>query len=272
MNSTSITNPKTEAITHSIRNMKENFYDDSLDLTRIAESANLSPWHFNRVFKQMVGIPPKKYLMALRLIESKKLLLESDWTSTDICFEVGYNSLGTFTSKFSKEVAVSPNNFRKKKDNKSSSFEGISYGEGRYGSVQGQIIVPENFSGTIFLGAFTSALPSGIPSSCCVINTDSNTEFLLQDLPIGNYYIFAAGFNHQVLADSVLASQNFLRAGYFKSIQITKKQKISLEYGLELRSEQETDPPLLASLPHIYEKIIEIMKDSNFEETKVLSS
>jgi len=254
--------------------MKENYFEDTLDLLRIAESANLSPWHYNRVFKKIVGITPKKFLMALRILESKKLLIESDWTSTDVCFEVGYNSLGSFTSKFSKEVGVSPNKFRKKKGYQTNtSFNEISYGEGDCGSVRGNIIVPKNFSGTIFLGAFTSDFPSGIPSSCCVINTERDTEFLLHDLPIGNYHIFVAGFNHQVLSEGILTTQDFFRAKYDQNIMVNmNKQQISLQYDLELRPEKETDPPLLTSLPHIYDKIIRILNNSNFEETKVLSS
>ena len=62
----------------------------------MAEIACFSPYHFNRIFRGLTGIPPIQFHYALRLERAKRLLATTDLGVTDICFEVGYNSLGTF--------------------------------------------------------------------------------------------------------------------------------------------------------------------------------
>src|SRR4051812_48143804 len=62
----------------------------------MADIACFSPCHFNRVFHQVTGVPPSHFHAALRLQRAKQLLMFSDLGVTDICFEVGYSSLGSF--------------------------------------------------------------------------------------------------------------------------------------------------------------------------------
>src|SRR5215510_15239570 len=79
------------------------------DMSRVAY---LSAFHFNRVFHQITGLPPAKFISAMRLDEAKRLLLNSNLSITDICFEVGYNSLSTFTRRFTERVGLGPRVFR----------------------------------------------------------------------------------------------------------------------------------------------------------------
>ena len=79
------------------------------DMSRIAY---LSTFHFNRVFHQITGLPPAKFISAMRLDEAKRLLLNTNLSITDICFEVGYNSLSTFTRRFTQRVGLGPREFR----------------------------------------------------------------------------------------------------------------------------------------------------------------
>ena len=74
--------------------------------------AYLSTFHFNRVFHQITGLPPAKFISAMRLDEAKRLLLNTNQSITDICFEVGYNSLSTFTRRFTQRVGLGPREFR----------------------------------------------------------------------------------------------------------------------------------------------------------------
>src|ERR1043166_2566527 len=71
------------------------------DMSRVAY---LSAFHFNRVFHQITGLPPAKFIQAMRLDEAKRLLLNTQLSITDISFEVGYNSLSTFTRRFTQRV------------------------------------------------------------------------------------------------------------------------------------------------------------------------
>jgi len=80
------------------------------DMSRVAY---LSAFHFNRVFHQFTGLPPAKFISAMRLDEAKRLLLNTNLSITDICFEVGYNSLSHFSKAFTEVVGCSPGSYPK---------------------------------------------------------------------------------------------------------------------------------------------------------------
>ncbi len=82
-------------------------------LSQMAELACLSPYHFCRVFRRAAGIPPAAIFGALRLERAKRLLLDTDLSVTEICYALGYTSLGAFTTRFSHHVGVSPGRFRR---------------------------------------------------------------------------------------------------------------------------------------------------------------
>src|SRR5450432_625377 len=85
---------------------------EPLALEDMADIACLSPYCFSRVFHQIVGIPPGEFLATLRLDRAKQLLLTTSLSITDICFEVGYVGLGSFTTRFTQQVGVSPRHLR----------------------------------------------------------------------------------------------------------------------------------------------------------------
>src|SRR3954469_23767561 len=74
-----------QAFQRAISTMQER-YMDHLTLPEIAESAQLSPFHFDRVFRSMIGISPSVFLAAIRMKEAKKLLLMTKHSVTSICF------------------------------------------------------------------------------------------------------------------------------------------------------------------------------------------
>src|SRR5829696_4216702 len=70
---------------------------EPISLRDMSRVAYISPFHFNRVFHEITGLPPAKFISAMRLDRAKRLLLNTHLSITEICYEVGYNSLGTFT-------------------------------------------------------------------------------------------------------------------------------------------------------------------------------
>src|SRR5262245_49832722 len=85
---------------------------EPISLRDMSRVAYLSEFHFNRVFHEITGLPPAKFISAMRLDEAKRLLLNTNLNITDICFEVGYNSLSTFTRRFTQRVGLGPREFR----------------------------------------------------------------------------------------------------------------------------------------------------------------
>ena len=91
---------QTQAVERVIQTMHTHLHE-ALTLEDLASVACLSPSHFHRVFRRLIGIPPGEFLSALRFQMARRLLLATSLSVTDICFEVGYTSMGSFTSRFS---------------------------------------------------------------------------------------------------------------------------------------------------------------------------
>jgi AraC-like DNA-binding protein len=87
-------------------------YAQSLDITALARIALVSEAHFIRTFRATFGETPHRYLQRRRLERAMYLLRESDVSVTDICFRVGFSSLGTFSRTFSQIVGESPSSYR----------------------------------------------------------------------------------------------------------------------------------------------------------------
>src|SRR6202521_905619 len=75
-----------------------------LTLEDLASVAYLSPSRFKHVFRHLIGIPPGDFLCARRLRAARRLLLTTPLSVAEICFEVGYSSMASFTSRFTRLV------------------------------------------------------------------------------------------------------------------------------------------------------------------------
>jgi len=87
-------------------------YYQPLDLERISGEACLSRFHFLRLFRRAFNKTPHQYLTQRRIEKAKELLSSSGLTVTDVCFEVGFESLGSFSSLFHKHVGHPPIAYR----------------------------------------------------------------------------------------------------------------------------------------------------------------
>ena len=83
-------------------------YAGPLDIAALARVASVSEAHFARTFRVTFGETPHRYLQRRRVERAMFLLRESDRSVTDICFEVGFNSLGTFSRTFHEIVGATP--------------------------------------------------------------------------------------------------------------------------------------------------------------------
>lgn len=88
-------------------------YAQALRLEDLAHEAALSPFHFLRMFRAAFGETPHQYLTRVRIEAAKRLLL-ANAPVTDVCFDVGFQSLGSFSALFARRVGAPPSAFRRR--------------------------------------------------------------------------------------------------------------------------------------------------------------
>jgi transcriptional regulator GlxA family with amidase domain len=89
-------------------------YFDPLDVGDLANAAGLSRAHFSREFRRAFGESPHAYLLTRRLERAAAMLRATDRSVADICFSVGWQSVGSFTTSFTRTFGISPTAYRAK--------------------------------------------------------------------------------------------------------------------------------------------------------------
>ncbi|MFF5174003.1 helix-turn-helix domain-containing protein [Micromonospora sp. NPDC000089] len=97
------------------RDAMDRAYADPLDIPALARIALVSEAHFIRTFRATFGETPHRYLQRRRVERAMSMLIESERDVTDICFAVGFSSLGSFSRTFRQIVGESPSDFRKRR-------------------------------------------------------------------------------------------------------------------------------------------------------------
>lgn len=87
-------------------------FDEPIDLRLMAQQAGLSRFHFVRAFREEFQVTPHRYLQARRIERAKELLAGGSLSVTDVCFEVGFESLGSFSMLFHRLVGQPPTSYR----------------------------------------------------------------------------------------------------------------------------------------------------------------
>jgi AraC-like DNA-binding protein len=100
------------ALLRRVRDRIDREYAQPLDVEALARGVHMSAGHLSREFRQAYGEPPYQYLMTRRVERAMALLRRGDLSVTDVCFEVGCSSLGTFSTRFTELVGVSPSVYR----------------------------------------------------------------------------------------------------------------------------------------------------------------
>ena len=94
------------------RDAMDRAYAEPLDVSAVAAVAHLSMAHFIRCFRATFGETPHRYLQRRRVERAMFLLRETDRSVTEICFDVGFTSLGTFSRTFREIVGETPSEYR----------------------------------------------------------------------------------------------------------------------------------------------------------------
>ena len=95
------------------RDLADRSYSEPLDLEALARTAHVSPRHFSRSFRSTFGETPHQYLLTRRLERARHLLRTTELSVAEVCLEVGFTSVGSFTTTFRRRVGVSPTEYRR---------------------------------------------------------------------------------------------------------------------------------------------------------------
>lgn len=95
-----------------IRDRIDRDYAQPFDLPALARLAHMSEGHFSRRFRAAFGETPHAYLMTRRIERAMTLLRRDDLSVTDVCFAVGFSSLGSFSTRFTQLVGMTPSAYR----------------------------------------------------------------------------------------------------------------------------------------------------------------
>src|SRR5215813_11406001 len=159
-------------------------YGEPLSLADIAKSAILSRFHFCRVFTEATGVSPGRYLSAVRIYQAKRLLASTSLSVTEISVAIGYNSLGSFTNRFTESVGASPTRFRRMwgegihadPDPDPAPPEPAPAPSSPNGTVTGLVDLPSDYAtARVYLGAFVTPIIQRRPPSWTIIDTRSGS-------------------------------------------------------------------------------------------------
>ena len=239
-----------ESVGRVINTMRDQI-DQPLSLGSMARIAFASRYHFNRTFRQVTGVPPAQFLYALRLERAKHLLMQTRRKVIDICYDVGYNSVGTFTRRFTDLLGVSPQAFRELSQSPlepvATPANGAKAQNGRL--VSGYVKAPPRFNGLIFVGLFETPLPQSKPLACTIARESGPYKFEAPEE--GEFYLFALGLEHPIHSPDCFHYESALRGGGHP-VEISRNSVEGSTY-LRLRPPSPFDPPILLALPVLME-------------------
>lgn len=231
---------------------------EPLSLREMSRIAYVSPFHFNRVFHQLTGLPPTKFIGAMRLSTAKRLLLTTTLSITDVCYEVGYSSLGTFTTRFTELVGLGPRQFRRLAERVTPAsmsslcgrYAERSRGAERRPAVAGVVRAEARADGPIFVGLFTANAPQRRPLGGALLTEPG--PFHIDAVPDGTYHLLAASLPATGGAlEYLLPDGAGLLVGAGEGPVCVRRGSAAARARVTLRPVELTDPPLLVSLPFL---------------------
>ncbi|PWK09606.1 helix-turn-helix domain-containing protein [Tumebacillus permanentifrigoris] len=229
--------------------------NEPFSLAELAALVSYSPYHFTRIFKETIGLPPQYYVSSHRLQKAKDLLLHTDLSIREVGLEIGQQSLGTFTTRFTQRVGVTPAAFRQSRvqvDEHLNSLQQLPDWSSlrpvieQDARIAGTIQAAVPFDGLILLGLFARPIPEGLPLYGTLLS--SLGEFCLTGVKPGIYYLMATSVSWNMHANDILLPQATLRTRTRVPIHVQPYTAVPFQH-VTLLPPSPDDPPILISLP-----------------------
>jgi AraC family transcriptional regulator len=248
------------AVQQAISSMRARYFDP-ITLNDLASEVFVSPFHFSRIFTKATGVTPGRYLTAVRLFEAKRLLLTTSLTVSDIVCSVGYSSVGTFTSRFTKAVGMTPTQYRDPEVGQllvavAPDFHHLPPLEvlrragkqcvklpGEGGSIAGTIELPPGSTpANVLIGVFAESIPQCGPVAYEALPNAGSSRLAIHDVPAGRWIVIAVAEHSGETSPS--------EGTYIGTV----RQPITVSPGgtstvrLHMRGLKPTDPPIAITL------------------------
>jgi AraC-like DNA-binding protein len=210
---------------------------EQITIDDMARRAMFSKFYFTRFFQRVTGLSPGRFLSAIRLQHAKELLLSTGLTVTEVSYRVGYNSIGTFSSRFRESIGLSPTAYRQQRGllDRPPGDLGADEPDSRAATIRGQIWPPRDAqAGPMFVGLFPSRLPHGRPVRCVLLPEPG--MFLLDNVPPGSWYLIADAHTDPAVPENQVAVHGPITVVLDTDIRVP---------DLWLRPSSVFDPPVL---------------------------
>jgi AraC family transcriptional regulator len=231
-------------------------YSEPLSLADIAKSAILSRFHFSRVFRDATGVSPGRFLSAVRIYQAKRLLASTSLSVTDISLAVGYNSLGSFTNRFTESVGASPSRFRRMcRDGIRPAAPPAGAGAPEGGAVTGALSMPADYeTARVYIGLFDTPIIQREPASSIIIDArhGQSARYRLANVPPGEWYVRAVAAADS--ADPEPWTRRALLLGGQGPVTVSAAAATIVDVDLHPRSR--SDLPILFAVPDLEPRII----------------
>ncbi len=246
------------------------YIDEPLPLSRLAKYAGYSPFHFTRIFKERIGLSPLYYVSSHRLQKAKDLLLRTNLSVRDIGLEIGQQSLGTFTTRFTERVGMTPSHFRNSTLQADHLFRSLQKlddwpkwhpAANLHARITGTIQAELPFEGVILIGLFAKPIPEGFPLYGTLLS--SLGDFCFTNVKPGTYYLMATSVSWGMQAIDFLLPHTTLRTRSKEPIIVVPNSAVPHQHVM-LHAPRPDDPPILISLPLLMNNFLKrVTQNSN---------
>ncbi|WP_073759205.1 helix-turn-helix domain-containing protein [Streptomyces sp. CB03234] len=252
------------SVERAVRRMRDRL-GEAQCLSDHAEAGLFSPFHFHRVFRSVTSVTPGRFLAALRMAEAQRMMIRGAPRVTDVCTAVGYSSLGTFTTQFTRLVGMSPSRFKLLVDEHGDRRIGDiadtcdvagagglpattrprPYEDTR-GDITGEVTgAGRDARGLLFAGLYPYGVPQDLPVGCAVTTTPGAVRLRVPD--DGAYHLLAVWFDRDTRVADALDDP----AGERRLVGTARapRRGSPAPLTLRLRAPLISDPPIVVALP-----------------------
>ncbi|MGX2993255.1 helix-turn-helix transcriptional regulator [Streptomyces sp. JNUCC 64] len=249
---------RTASVERAVRRMSARLGEVQC-LSDHAEAGLFSPFHFHRVFRSVTAVTPARFLAALRMAEAQRMMIRGAPRVTDVCTAVGYSSLGTFTTQFTRLVGMPPSRFKLLVDAygdrpigevadacaRVAPESGADRGAGRPGVITGEVVGRPAGEGVLFTGLFPHGVPQDGPLGCAVSTTPGPLRLRPPD--DGGYQVLAVWFDRDTRVADALDDPTGERR-LVGAVRAPRRGSPT-RFRVRLRVPALSDPPVVVALP-----------------------